>query len=78
MSWSGTTAQQIAKAVRRGDADAAIVVDHHLRRIEDHREAEGALTSVRKIESLAEAAAVDEIDNRDSLPAAGVPVAVCE
>jgi amidase len=78
VSWSGTTAQQIAKAVRRGDADAAIVVDHHLRRIEDHREAEGALTSVRKIESLAEAAAVDEIDNRDSLPAAGVPVAVCE
>ena len=49
MSWSGTTAQQIAKAVRRGDADAAIVVYHHLRRIEDHLEGEGALTSVRKI-----------------------------
>ncbi|THV27111.1 amidase [Glycomyces paridis] len=78
MSWSGTTAQQIAKAVRRGDADAAFVVDHHLQRIEDHRETEGALTGVRKIESLAEAAAVDDIDNRDSLPAAGVPVAVCE
>ncbi|RRR99731.1 amidase [Glycomyces terrestris] len=78
MSWSGTTAQQIAKAVRRGDADAAFVVDHHLRRIEDHREIDGALTSVRKIESLAEAAAVDEIENRDALPAAGVPVAVCE
>ncbi|GAB3659156.1 amidase family protein [Glycomyces tarimensis] len=78
MSWSGTTAQQIAKAVRRGDADAAIVVDHHLRRIEDHHEAADALTSVRKIESLAEAAAVDEIDDRSALPAAGVPVAVCE
>ncbi|GAA2298854.1 amidase [Glycomyces scopariae] len=78
MSWSGTTAQQIAKAVRRGDADAAFVVDHHLRRIEDHREADAALTGVRKVESLAEAAAVDEIENRDSLPAAGVPVAVCE
>ncbi|NUQ91050.1 MAG: amidase, partial [Glycomyces artemisiae] len=78
MSWSGTTAQQIAKAVRRGDADASVVVDHHLRRIEDHREADAALTSVRKIESLAEAAAVDDIENRDALPAAGVPVAVCE
>lgn len=78
MSWSGTTAQQIAKAVRRGDADATVVVDHHLRRIEDHREAAAALTTVRKVESLAEAAAVDEIDDHSALPAAGVPVAVCE
>ncbi|GAB3221235.1 amidase [Glycomyces halotolerans] len=78
MSWSGTTAQQIAKAVRRGDADAAVVVDHHLRHIEDHREADDALTCVRKVEALAEAAAVDQIDDRSALPAAGVPVAVCE
>ncbi|WP_026928795.1 amidase family protein [Glycomyces tenuis] len=78
MSWSGTTAQQIAKAVRRGDAVAAVVVDHHLRHVEDHREAGDALTAVRKIESLAEAAAVDEIEDRSALPAAGVPVAVCE
>ncbi|WP_157930514.1 amidase [Glycomyces xiaoerkulensis] len=78
MSWSGTTAHQIAKAVRRGDADAAVVVDHHLRRIEVYRESADALTSVRKVESLAEAAAVDQIDDRSALPAAGVPVAVCE
>ncbi len=78
MSWSGTTAQQISKAVRRGDADAAFVVDHHLRRIEDHRPAADALTAVRKVESLAEAAAVDELEDRSALPAAGVPVAVCE
>ncbi|THV40491.1 amidase family protein [Glycomyces buryatensis] len=101
MSWSGSTAQQIAKAVRRGDADAAFVVDHHLRHIEDHRETEGALTSVRKVEARAEAAAVDAVDpqptsgpagdeagdvfartgsnaTREALPAAGVPVAVCE
>ncbi|WP_199038154.1 amidase [Glycomyces salinus] len=78
MSWSGKTAQQIAKAVRRGDADAAVVVDHHLRRIEDYSASDQALTGVRKVESLAEAAAVDEIEDHSALPAAGVPVAVCE
>jgi amidase len=78
VSWSGTTAQQIAKAVRRGDADAAVVVDHHLQRMEDLADSGDALTCVRKVEALAEAAAVDELDDRPNLPAAGVPVAVCE
>ena len=78
MSWSGVTARQIARAVRRGDADAAAVVDQHLQPIEENPHLTGALTQLRKVEALAEAATVDDLPDLSSLPLAGVPVTVCE
>ncbi|QSB04676.1 amidase [Natronoglycomyces albus] len=78
MSWSGVTARQIARAVRRGDADAAAVVDQHLQPIEENPHLAGALTHMRTIDALAEAATVDDLPDLSSLPLAGVPVVVCE
>ncbi|MQA11950.1 MAG: amidase [Pseudonocardiaceae bacterium] len=71
---TGQTAEEIARAVRAGDADPADVVESALRRIE--RAGEGAFRRVRIAEARAEAKALRDHPERAELPLAGVPVAV--
>ncbi|WJK42453.1 amidase [Solwaraspora sp. WMMA2056] len=77
-TWVGTTARQIARAVRRGDASATQVVADHL----DHIAwADGELSAFRAVrggEAIVEAEKVDEQEDLANLPLAGVPVAVKE
>src|SRR5215468_10836483 len=76
--WVGSTAREIARAVRRGDTSAGQVVAAHL----DHIKARGggvnAFRVVRVAEALAEADAVDAQEELKNLPLAGVPIAVKE
>jgi amidase len=76
-TWVGTTAGQIARAVRRGDASAAEVVEEHLAFIAARGDVVNAFRIVRG-EALAEADAVDAQEELVNLPLAGVPVAVKE
>ncbi|CAM3289353.1 amidase [Stackebrandtia soli] len=78
MSWPGATARQIAKAVRRGDATASVVVAEHLADAGTNAALHGAIHETRDGVALAEAAIVDELPDLGSLTLAGVPVAVCE
>ncbi len=77
-SWVGATAQQIARAVQRGDATATEVVADHI----DHaRVADRVLDVLRVLrdgEGIAEAEQVDEQPDLANLPLAGVPVLVKE
>ncbi|WP_326551497.1 amidase [Micromonospora sp. NBC_01813] len=77
-TWVGTTARQIARAVRRGDTSATQVVADHL----DHiARADGELSAFRAVrggEAIVEAEKVDEQEDLANLPLAGVPVAVKE
>lgn len=80
MSWAATTARQIARAVRRGDATAGAVVDQHMRRaatVVSGRYGD-PYSRLRAVEALAEAATVDDLPDLGSLALAGVPVAVSE
>jgi amidase len=77
-TWVGSTAKQIARAVRRGDASAAEVVADHLAHIRARGGALNALRIVRESEAIAEADAVDAQEELVNLPLAGVPVAVKE
>ncbi|HEU5354327.1 MAG TPA: amidase family protein [Actinocrinis sp.] len=75
-SWIGRSAQQIADAVRRGDAEPRRVVQQHLERIERLNPQLGAFRRIRHEEALAEADAVAARPDLGQLPLAGVPVAV--
>jgi len=76
--WVGTTAKQIARAVRRGDTSAAEVVADHLAHINAREHVLHAFRVIREGEAMAEADAVDAQEELVNLPLAGVPVAVKE
>ena len=72
----GATAAEIAAAVRGGQVTAVDVVEAHLGRIDDRNAEVGAFTRVLHDRAREEAAAVDEREDRDELPLAGVPIAI--
>lgn len=76
--WVGTTAKEIARAVRRGDTSAGQVVSEHLDHIKARGDVVNAFRLVRSSEALAEAEAVDAQEELQNLPLAGVPIAVKE
>lgn len=78
MTWVGATGVQIARAVRRGDTSAGEVVDEHLAHIERTDRDIGAFRVLRRVEALAEAAAIEDLPDLSGLRLAGVPVAVKE
>ncbi|MBA3489534.1 MAG: amidase, partial [Longispora sp.] len=78
MAWVGSTAREIARAVRRGDASATEVVAEHLDYIRSTDRYLGAFRALRGPRALAEAEAVDTLPELTNLPLAGVPVAVKE
>ncbi|MEV8511267.1 amidase family protein [Dactylosporangium sp. NPDC051484] len=77
-SWVGTTAREIARAVRRGDTSATAVVADHLDSIRAYDRIIGAFREVRAGEAIAEAEIVDDQPGLGNLALAGVPVAVKE
>jgi amidase len=77
-AWVGTTAKQIARAVRRGDTTATQVVADHLEQIAISDPSLNAFRVVRGGEAIVEAEKVDEQEDLANLPLAGVPVAVKE
>lgn len=70
------TAAQIAAAVRSGQLTARRAVEDALDRIEAADGPIGAYQEVRVFAALREADAIDARADRDSLPLAGVPVAI--
>ncbi|GAB3863515.1 amidase [Dactylosporangium cerinum] len=77
-TWVGTTAREIARAVRRGDTSATEVVADHLDSIRAYDRVVGAFRQVRAGEAIAEAEIVDDQPELRNLPLAGVPIAVKE
>ncbi|GGQ76917.1 amidase [Streptomyces asoensis] len=75
-SWAGRTAAEIAAAVRAKEVTPREVVAEHLARIERLDGRIGAFRTVRARAALAEAEALAAREDLDSLPLAGVPVAV--
>jgi amidase len=75
-SWIGRSAQQIADAVRRGEAEPRRVAQQHLERIERLNPQLGAFRRIRHEEALAEADVLATRSDLGRLPLAGVPVAV--
>jgi len=74
----GSTAKQIARAVRRGDTSATQVVADHLEQIAISDPELHAFRVVRAGEAMTEAEKVDDQEDLANLPLAGVPVAVKE
>ncbi|HEV7206840.1 MAG TPA: amidase family protein [Jatrophihabitans sp.] len=70
------TAVEIAADVRSGRGTARQAVEHALERIENIDPDIGAYQEVRVFAALREADAVDARPDRESLPLAGVPVAI--
>jgi amidase len=77
-SWVGATAEQIAHAVRRGDATATKVVADHLDHARLANRVLDAIRVLRDSEAIAEAELVDDQPDLANLPLAGVPVLVKE
>src|SRR6184192_3027777 len=77
-TWVGTTARDIARVVRRGDASATQVVADHLDYIQAHDAVVNAFRVVRAAAAATEAEAVDQQEDLANLPLAGVPIAVKE
>jgi amidase len=77
-TWVGSTAREIARAVRRGDTSATAVVADHLDSIRAYDRIVGAFREVRAAAAIAEAETVDEQPDLGNLALAGVPVAVKE
>ncbi|HEX6683197.1 MAG TPA: amidase [Candidatus Limnocylindrales bacterium] len=77
-TWVGTTAKQIARAVRRGDTSATQVVADHLDHLRRTNPVVAAFRVVRAAEAASEAEKVDEEPDLGNLPLAGVPIAVKE
>jgi amidase len=73
MSWVGSTAREIAEAVRNGKTTAAVVVEEHLAAIAARDPAIGAFRKVRAEEALNEARQLEDVAD---LPLAGVPIAI--
>lgn len=78
MGWVGSTAVDIADAVRRGFATAGEVVDEHLRHLAEADRSLSAFRAVRTVPALGEATIVDDLPDLGGLALAGVPVAVKE
>jgi amidase len=74
----GTSAREIARAVRRGDTSATEVVADHLDTIQAGDRVVRAFRIVRAGAAITEAEAVDDLPELGNLPLAGVPVAVQE
>lgn len=72
----GATAVDIAAAVRDGQVSATDVVEAHLARIDELDPQVGAFTHVLRDRARQDAAAVDQREDRDELPLAGVPIAI--
>ncbi|MBB2909186.1 amidase [Streptosporangium becharense] len=72
----GSSAVEIAEAVRRGKATAPLVVEEHLDAIAERDGRIGAFRVVRAERALAEARTLQEREDLAELPLAGVPVAV--
>jgi amidase len=72
----GLPATEIAARVRAGELTAVEVVRAHLAHLDAVDGRVGAYRVVRAEAALAEAAAVDASPHRESLPLAGVPIAV--
>src|SRR3569833_354511 len=77
-TWVGTTAKEIARAVRRGDTSVTEVVADHLDAIRSYDRIIGAFREVRAGEAIAEAETVDDQPELGNLALAGVPIAVKE
>src|SRR5688572_30479362 len=77
-AWVGSTAREIARAVRRGDTSATAVVADHLDSIRAYDRIVGAFREVRAAAAIAEAETVDEQPDLGNLALAGVPIAVKE
>lgn len=75
-NWVGRTAVDIAAAVRGGEVTAVEVLEQHLEHIERVDRRVGAFEVVDASLARAAAKAVDEREDRGSLPLAGVPLAV--
>ncbi len=76
MSWVGSSAVEIADAVRRGKVTAPVVVAEHLAAIAERDGRIGAFRVVLAERALAEARALQERGDLAGLPLAGVPVAI--
>ncbi|ULP47791.1 amidase [Mycolicibacter virginiensis] len=70
------TATEIAAAVQSGSLTARAATQQALHRIEQTQPAFNAWQVIRSDAALAEADAIDARDDRDSLPLAGVPIAI--
>jgi amidase len=77
-AWVGSSAHEIAHAVRRGDTSATAVVADHLDQIRSHDRVVGAFREVRAAAAVTEAEIVDELPELSNLPLAGVPIAIKE
>jgi amidase len=73
---NSATATSIAADVRSGTRTASDVAHEHLARIGSLDESLNAFQSARRAGALADAATVDSHPGRETLPLAGVPVAV--
>ncbi|MER5622736.1 amidase family protein [Streptosporangium sp. NPDC002544] len=76
MSWVGSSAVEIAEAVRRGKVTAPMVVEEHLDAIAERDGRVGAFRTVLAERALAEARALQERADLSGLPLAGVPIAI--
>ncbi len=76
MQLVGRPATELAHAVRTGEVTAVDVVREHLDHLAEVEHRLEAFVSVRRRSALEDAEAVDARDDRDSLPLAGVPVAI--
>jgi amidase len=72
----GRSALELVALVQSHDASAEEVVRAHLDWIAAHNEHVGAFRIVRREQALAEARALSALSNLDTLPLAGVPVAI--
>ena len=77
-AWVGSSARDIAHAVRRGDTSATAVVADHLDQIRTYDRILGAFREVRAAAAVTEAEIVDELPELSNLPLAGVPIAIKE
>jgi amidase len=77
-AWVGSSAREIAHAVRRGDTSATAVVADHLDQIRSYDKILAAFREVRAAAAVTEAEIVDELPTLSNLPLAGVPIAVKE
>ncbi|MEU4834735.1 amidase family protein [Streptosporangium sp. NPDC023615] len=76
MSWVGSSAVEIAAAVRRGKVAASAVVEEHLCAIAERDGRVGAFREVLAERARAEARLLEEREDLSELPLAGVPVAI--
>ncbi|MFA9431185.1 amidase [Egicoccus sp. AB-alg2] len=74
--WIGTSARDLAAAVRDGKVSAVELVRAHLDHLAEVEHRLGAFASVRQRAALEEAEALDGRADKADLPLAGVPIAV--